>query len=256
MATVNMTTICLHVKVYMSRSHLDNRCDLDNNRRVPSKNIVKSYIENGYYHIYNRGVEKREIFLDEQDCFMFIYYLKMYLSPPEELMQLKQPGLRLDRYISHNLYTELELLSFALMPNHIHLLIKQYSKNGIVKLMRRLSTAYVMYFNKKYDRVGALFQNRYKGILITTDNYLLHISRYIHLNPRNIQSSINFHKFTSYDYYLSSKKASWIKPDEILDCFKVAQSRDLRNMMSYKVFVEEYSKDSSQILGDLTLEND
>ena len=70
---------------------------------MPAKNIVKTYIENGYYHIYNRGVEKRNIFQDEQDCKVFLHYLKMYLSTPEELMELNQPGIRIQRFIPLNL---------------------------------------------------------------------------------------------------------------------------------------------------------
>lgn len=170
---------------------------------MPSRNIIKQYIENGYYHIYNRGVEKRDIFLDEQDCAVFLHYLKLYLSPIEELKQLDLPGLRIQRFIYLNLSHEIVLLAFALMPNHIHLLIKQKTVDGIVKLMKRLATGYVMYFNKKYQRVGGLFQNRYKAVLIQSDPHLLHLSRYIHLNPANIDTtSINFNDFTSYSYYI------------------------------------------------------
>jgi len=150
---------------------------------MPARNIVKSYIENGYYHIYNRGVEKRDIFLDEQDCKVFLHYLKLYLSPIEELRELNLPGLRILRFIRLNLSQEVNLLAFSLMPNHIHLQIKQTTKDGIVKFMRRLSTSYVMYFNRKYQRVGALFQNTYKAVLIESDPHLLHLSRYVHLNP-------------------------------------------------------------------------
>src|SRR3990167_6729479 len=136
---------------------------------MPSENIIKDYIEDGYYHIYNRGVEKREIFLDEQDCTVFLHYLKLYLSPIEELKQLDLPGLRVLKFIRLNLSQEIDLQSFALMPNHIHLQVKQQTIDGIVKLMKRLATAYVMYFNKKYRRVGSLFQNRYKAALVKTD---------------------------------------------------------------------------------------
>lgn len=223
---------------------------------MPAKNVVKSYVENGYYHMYNRGVEKRKIFLDEQDCIVFLHYLKLYLSPVEELLRLNQPGLRIQRFIPHNLAGEIDLLSFALMPNHIHLQVKQYTRDGIVKLMRRLLTSYVMYFNKKYDRVGALFQGAYKAAFIQQDTYLLHLSRYIHLNSRKLNSNISFTDFSSYPYYLGWKQASWVKPQEILHYFKTAQKNNLKDILSYQSFVEDYAIDSQGLLGDMVLEDE
>ena len=223
---------------------------------MPSRNIIKQYTENGYYHLYNRGVEKREIFLDEQDCQVFLHYLRMYLSTPEELkkMAILQP--RINRFISLNLYKELDLLSFSLMPNHFHLEIKQYTKNAITKFMRRLLTAYVMYFNKKYKRVGSLFQNNYKGVLIENEIFLLHLSRYIHLNSLSVKSPINFMEFSSYPYYLGNKEASWIKPQEIISYFKSARNANFKDLLSYQSFVEDYKEDPAKILSDLTLEDD
>lgn len=223
---------------------------------MPSKNIVKPYVENGYYHIYNRGVEKRKIFLDEQDCSVFLYYIKLYLSPAEELLNINFPeAIRIRRFVPLNLSQEIDLLAFTLMPNHIHLQIKQYTQDAIVKFMRRLSTSYVMYFNKKYQRVGALFQNAYKAALIESESYLLHLSRYIHLNTTEVKNSlINFSNFSSYPYYLGQKYASWIKTQEILSFFEKGQRKDFKSFLSYQSFVEEYQKDSSEILGDLKLE--
>ncbi len=224
---------------------------------MPSKNIVKQYIEDGYYHIYNRGVEKRTIFQDEQDCIIFLHYLKLYLTPVEELQQLDLPGMKISKFISLNLSQEINLLAFALMPNHIHLQIKQKTSDGIVKLMKRLTTAYVMYFNRKYKRVGSLFQNRYKAALIETDEYLLHLSRYIHLNPvKIIDKAINFRDFSSYPYYLGQKHTSWVKPQEILDYFSSAQRKDFKDVLSYQSFVEDYKESAAEILGSLVLEED
>ncbi len=224
---------------------------------MPARNVVKTYVENGYYHIYSRGVEKREIFLSEQDCVVFLHYLKLYLSPVEELMLLIQPGLRIQRFIPLNLSAEIDLLSFALMPNHIHLQIKQHTKDGIIKLMRRLLTSYVMYFNKRYDRVGSLFQGTYKAVFIEQDAYLLHLSRYIHLNPINLKTSdINFIDFSTYPYYLGERRASWVKPQEILSYFKTTQKHDYKDVPSYQSFIEDYELDSQEILRDLVIEDE
>lgn len=152
---------------------------------MPARNIVKTYIENGYYHAYNRGVEKRNIFLDEQDYSVFLHFLKQYLSPPQRKgIYLTMTGLDLVRPRPiQTLYDEIDLLAYCLIPNHYHLLLEQKTIDGMTKLLRRLCTSYSMYFNKKYDRVGSLFQGTYKAALIDRDEYLLHLSRYIHLNP-------------------------------------------------------------------------
>lgn len=206
---------------------------------MPSKHSIKQFIENGYYHIYNRGVEKRDIFLDKQDYSVFLSYLKSYLNPIGS-----DP---------HPLATELDMLSFCLMPNHFHLLIKQTSINGITKLIRAVSTRYVMYFNKKYDRVGTLFQGKYKAVLILDDSYLLHLSRYIHLNPYP-GSDPRLYEYSSYDYYLGRKSAKWLNTEEILNYFKTSKKIDLKNHFSYEAFVENYRLNSVKLLGELTLE--
>lgn len=208
---------------------------------MPAKNSVKQFIENGYYHIYNRGVEKRNIFLDEQDNAVFLSYLKKYLDPhlgsdPKSFAK------------------EVDLLAFCLMPNHFHLLAKQITLSGITKLMRAICTKYVMYFNRKYNRVGTLFQGKYKAVTINEDIYLLHLSRYIHLNPFP-GSDPKSYQFSSYFYYLGEKSADWIKPSEILGFFRTAKKTSLKDCLSYQSFVEDYIKNSEEILGELTLES-
>lgn len=227
------------------------------NLSMPAKNIVKTYTENGYYHVYNRGVEKRDIFMDEEDCQVFLHYLKIYLSPKEELEKLilsDKKYLRLRRFIPLNLSSELDLLAFTTMPNHFHLEIKQYSRNAMSKLLQRLTTSYVMYFNRKYNRIGCLFQGTYKASLVESDAYLLYLSRYIHLNARDIKSAINFIEYSSYPYYLGIKRASWIKPQEILTYFKSTNNNFTNDLLSYQSFIEDNNTDPTTIIGDLTLE--
>ena len=200
---------------------------------MPSKNRIKTYIENGYYHIYNRGVEKRLIFQDREDYTKFLYLLKVYLSPPEELRK-EYPLLKI-HFVRNNLYGEIELLAFCLMPNHFHLLVKQKSKQAMTRLMKQILTAYSMYFNKRHERVGPLFQERYKASLVDSDEYILHLSRYIHLNPIARGVSLDEFDWSSYLYYLGKRHAPWININIIKEYFN-----DSKKGFSYKEFVEDH----------------
>ncbi|MEK6852378.1 MAG: transposase, partial [Nanoarchaeota archaeon] len=140
---------------------------------MPSRHVIRNFAEESIYHVFNRGVEKRKIFLDEQDYNMFLYYLFVYLSPMETVLE-KYPRLPLRLY-SSNLSREVELLSYCLMPNHFHFLIKQHSKDGISKLLKQITNAYTLYFNSKYERVGGLVQGRFKAVEIGKDELLIHV---------------------------------------------------------------------------------
>lgn len=227
---------------------------------MPHKHIVKTYVENGHYHVYNRGVEKRDIFLDNQDYRVFLHLLKYYLSPTGKEDQ--HPLVNLPNYPFvrprplANLAGEVELLAYCLMPNHFHLLIKQVSADGMSKLLRRISTTYSMYFNKRNDRVGHLFQGIYKAALIPDDPYLLYISRYIHLNPEELTgfNPVSY-PYSSYPYYLGEKKAKWLKLDIILDFFEKSKLLPfLQKYPSYQEFVEGNKKDPREASGNLAID--
>lgn len=205
---------------------------------MPAKNRNKIFIENGHYHIYNRGVEKRTIFQDREDYSRFLYLLKIYLSPPEELRK-EFPLLRAN-IVKNNLAEEIDLLAFCLMPNHFHLLIKQNAKNSMSKFMKQLLTSYSMYFNKRHQRIGPLFQDVYKAVIIETDEYLLHLSRYIHLNPTARGAPLDEFEWSSYLYYINERKALWLKPNFIKDYFN-----DSKKGFSYKEFVEQYLEETT-----------
>lgn len=223
---------------------------------MPSPNTVKTYLKNGYYHIYNRGVEKRNIFLDEQDYHVFLKYLKEYLSPIESSINLKvEFTLKGSTFKGvarqpKNYLNKIELCAFCLIPNHFHLLIKQNEERIIDKFMKSISTRYSMYFNKKYNRVGPLFQGIYKAVLVNNDVYLLHLTRYIHLNPRkhNIKSS---NDYSSYLYYQKINNAKWINTNDILRFFEKKTLPDFKKINSYKNFVENYATESEKILEDM-----
>lgn len=227
---------------------------------MPAKNCLKTYVENGHYHVYNRGVEKRNIFLDDQDYRVFLHFLKFYLSPPKAnfthpLQETTDFKLTRIRDFS-SLNNQVNLLAYCLMPNHFHLLLIQKTLTGMTKLLRSLSTNYAMYFNRKYQRVGHLFQGIYKAVLILKEPYLLHLSRYIHLNPSEL-TGMNPVKwpYSSYPYYLGKKKALWIDPEPILSFFKSARRTTFKDILSYQSFIEDYQEDPKEMLGNLIIED-
>jgi putative transposase len=230
---------------------------------MPSRNLSKLDIENSYYHIYNRGVEKRIIFQDEQDYKVFLGYLKEYLSPPPDpkdvakTFTLQGTTFKGVARQPNNYFQKIELTAYCLLPNHFHLLIKQIIKGTMAKFMKSIATRYSMYFNKKYNRVGSLFQNIYKAVNISDETYLLHLSRYIHLNPLEYTKDLT-KAYSSYAEYLGQRKTSWIKPEVVLQHFDKANTNFFKRTNSYKKFVEDYNK-KDQItpegLDKLTLEN-
>ena len=136
------------------------------------------------YHIYNRGVEKRKVFLETADYFRIVqdlYELNDKNATPNSQYNPKRNP---QKYKKGALREPLvEILAFVLMPNHYHLALRQIQDNGVVKFMQKLGTGYTNYFNKKYERVGPLFQGSFKATHIATEDYLRNLLGYIHTNP-------------------------------------------------------------------------
>lgn len=220
---------------------------------MPAKNSVKTYIENGFYHVYNRGVEKRNIFQDEQDYCVFLAYLKTYLSPTEETTNFIKNNKNLDYEDKNtkiyrlselkNYYEKINLICYVLMPNHFHLELQQIGKKDVGNFMQSLITKYTMYFNKKYKRVGSLFQGRYKAVLIFGKEYLINLSKYIHLNPLEIlaqSQTLESYPWSSYSGYIRNIEIKWLKKDHILSYLHESK-------ISYKDFVENENDSDKQI---------
>lgn len=147
------------------------------------------FVNEEIYHIFNRGVEKRRIFLNAKDHLRFIHNLYEFNNenPALNAGRLFQDTKRTqenDRGTSRKLLVE--ILCFCLMPNHYHILVKQRVDNGITEFMRKLGTGYTNYFNIKYQRVGPLLQGKFKAVHIKKENQLLYLPHYIHLNPLDI----------------------------------------------------------------------
>ena len=212
------------------------------------------FITGEYYHIYNRGIDKRIIFKLKRDYERFIMLL--YLANSNE-------SFRLDDILNKQNKTFEEILkikkgkplvsigAWCLMTNHFHLLIRQEANGGITKFMRKVGVGYSMFFNIKYQRKGSLFGGLFKAKLIgNDDNYMRQMFAYIHLNALDIafpkwednlnKSSIemkNFlelYRYSSYQDYIGGDRVekNIIKPENFPDYFK--------NSESFKDFVENY----------------
>lgn len=185
---------------------------------MPARNAVKIYFEGGYYHLYNRGVDKGDIFSEEQDYRVFISYLGEYLSPPVPPTEdeIKKGG-RI--YIRKNYFQKIELLAFVLMPNHFHLMLKQHESRAIEGFMRSLNTRYSGYFNKYHQRTGHLLQSVYKGVIVESEEQFLWLSRYIHRNPlerTDKGEGLAAYPYSSYQTYLGITPLKWINSMDVL----------------------------------------
>ena len=139
-----------------------------------------SFAPGEFYHIYNRGNSKQKIFHDREDYARFMGLL--YACNQKENFKIDNLGKEKSVYDIDKHSNLVSIGAYALMPNHFHLLIKCEEENSISKFMQKLSTAYVMYYNKKYERTGSLFEGKFKSQHLHIEKYLKYIFSYIHLN--------------------------------------------------------------------------
>lgn len=153
-----------------------------------------SLVQGEIYHIYNRGVDKRDIFMDDEDRFRFIHdlfefndqnptiNLAVHLKSNNEIKEVGLPNIKREPR-----KMLVEILAFCMMDNHYHLILKQKVENGITEFMRKLGTGYTNYFNKKYERTGALFGGKFKSVCIKKDAHFMYLPIYVHLNPLDLK---------------------------------------------------------------------
>mgnify|MGYP000859478265 CR=1 FL=1 len=223
------------------------------------------------YHIYNRGVDKREIFVDDKDRIRFIHDLFEFNNG--------KPSLKINYFYNNsevglpNIKRKprealVEILAYCLMDNHFHLLVRQKKEKGITEFMRKLGTGYTNYFNKKYERSGALFQGKFKSKHIEKDAHLMYLPIYIHLNPLDFEfkewregkigdahKALDFldkYRWSSYLDYVGKKNfPSIIEKDFLLHRLgnEEAQKKEIKN------WIKSFSKNSKENLPkEITLE--
>lgn len=209
-----------------------------------------------YFHIYNRGVDKRDIFLTADDYRRFLILL--YLcnnTEPVDIAHLFIRGLNFADILKLERQNVLVSIgAYCLMTNHVHLIIKPREDVKSFLFMQKLFTGYTMYFNKKYERTGALFESSFKAKLVDTDEYLKYLFAYIHLNPvklvepmwkeqgiKNFEKSRRFlenYKWSSYDFFNKKVDNSIININEFPEYFcNIAEFNDfLENWLNFSKF--------------------
>ena len=187
------------------------------------------------YHIYNRGIDKRPVFLQKREYDRAILTLRYYrhASPSLRLsifltLSLEARELFLERLRLHN-PAIVTILSFCLMPNHYHLLVRQEVDRGIAQFISKVQNSYTKYFNTKHKRDGALYSNQFKAVRIESEEQLLHISRYIHINPYTGFICKNLHETVMYPWsslgsYVGNTSFDWIDTSIVLSQFSSKKS--------------------------------
>lgn len=198
-----------------------------------------------YYHIYNRGVDKRDIFLSDADYFRFLKEMR-YMNCSNRVSNFKNKHCieAKPRYKGNEGDALVGIICYCLMPNHFHFMLRQLKDDSISKFMQKVGTGYTQYFNLKYNRSGSLFQGTFKAKHITEDAYLLHLSRYIHRNPLEISKVNNFenhlkpeeYKWSSFSFYL--EQARWC----LVRLTKEIVTDQFSNIEEYRKFVYNHSE--------------
>lgn len=210
-------------------------------------------VNNEVYHLFNRGIERRPVFTTVYDYRRFLKTIDFYrfLTPPFKLSRFFDSSRQTREEVLKKLVDEkrelVEIYCFCLMPNHFHFLLRQLKNGGISSFLRLVQNSYAKYYNIKRNRVGSLFQGPFKAVRVETDKQLLHLSRYIHLNPYTSHviktvKELKAYRWSSLLDYLGGDNYSFLKRELILGFFK--------NERDYQKFVFDRA-DYQRRLGDI-----
>ncbi len=209
-------------------------------------------VKGEYYHVYNRGVASQNVFRKKGDYERFLLCLHYYQfgAVPIRLskfLQIQQEDReKIFKEITSSTKDKIvDLVAYCLMPNHFHFLIRQNTEDGISRFLRLTINSYARYFNTKYKRVGSLFQGMFKVVHVETDEQLLHLSRYIHLNPL-VSYLVKERDFLSFPWSslqeYSKDEAIISTPKVILDNFRKNQ-----NYIDFVLDQADYGKELEKI---------
>jgi putative transposase len=202
---------------------------------------LEPFINDNIYHIFNKTIDYRMVFNNENNCLHLLNTIEYYRSNAVKFSYSQLP--RLDPITTESYLKKIydsntfrvEILSYCLMPNHFHFLIKQKKDKGISKFMADIINSFTRYFNIKTERKGPIFVSDFKSVGITNEAQFIHVSRYIHLNPYSAGLINNFEELLKYPWsslkdYTSIINNSFIETKDLLSLFDFDKER-------YKKFV-------------------
>lgn len=195
---------------------------------MPGRDII--FQNNGIYHVFNKTIDKKRIFLTEKYSKIFLETLAYYRSDRSTASLSRLPDLPADtrdkilKEVTYITSFKIHVLAYCLMPTHFHLLLQQKKGDGIQKSMTDLMNSFTQHYNKITHRAGPLFLSRFKAVPVTSDAQLMHVSRYIHLNPYSSKiikskSEIAHYPYSSYKYYLTQNKHSLVQIKKVMELF-------------------------------------
>lgn len=184
----------------------------------------KNFAQKEVYHVYNRGTNKENIFRDKQDYRAFLYRLGLAIGIKKEILNkneiIKSPKSRVR--MSDLVENTFNIHAFCLMPNHFHLLIEQRTDISISLLIQKICTSFSMYINKKYKRVGHLFQGNFKSVRIETNSQFLWTVSYIHMNPVKSKLVVKpeDYEWSSYRDYANDRNLVLTNKNLVIESFE------------------------------------
>lgn len=184
----------------------------------------KNFAQKEVYHVYNRGTNKENIFRDKQDYRAFLYRLGLAIGIKKEILNkneiIKSPKSRVR--MSDLVENTFNIHAFCLMPNHFHLLIEQRTDISISLLIQKICTSFSMYINKKYKRVGHLFQGNFKSVRIETNPQFLWTVSYIHMNPVKSKLVVKpeDYEWSSYRDYANDRNLVLTNKNLVIESFE------------------------------------
>lgn len=206
---------------------------------MPSRRDI--FTNGKIYHLYNKTIDDKRIFISSKNAQRYLSLISYYRSQKATLRyshfkELEQTLKRkMLRELSFKKYFKVNILSYCLMPTHFHLLVKQFKNSGIVRFITDVTNAFTRYFNVKHKRKGPLFLTQFKSRIIRSREQLIHVSRYIHLNPYSSGIVKNIHQLPSYPW--SSYPDFLYEKDKFLCDTSIILDEFNQDRIKYKSFV-------------------